>query len=149
MKINYKYGIKTISGKLDDLVHSAWNKGRVAIGRIFVMPRLVTQHFLFRDIKKNLAVLWSECSVAFKEELKQYALQRIPYYTAEQIPAYANYAHFIRFLYNYRNENPAIDLAEVTKAELELDGCPNNVTDIVLEGFLPPIPDSSAMTDSW
>ena len=149
MRINYKYGIRTISGKLDDLVHMAWNKGRVAVGRLFVYPTLVSQHLLFGDIKSNIAAIWGDCSEDFKNDLKEYTSQRIPYYTAEQIPAYANYAHFIRFLYNFREENPGVDLSTITKAELELEGCPNNVADAIIDGFLPAIPDYTDLTNSW
>ena len=149
MRINYKYGIRTMSGKLDDLVHMAWNKGRVAIARLFVYPTLVEQHLTFGSIKENIATLWADSSDNFKNDLKEYAAQRVSYYTAEQIPAYANYAHFIRFLYAYRDENPTIDLKEVTKGELELDGCPTNVADIVVGGFLPPIADTTGLTNEW
>jgi len=41
MKLTYKYGIRSMSGKLDDLVHMAYNKGRVAVARVFVYPTLV------------------------------------------------------------------------------------------------------------
>ena len=149
MRINYKYGIRTMSGKLDDLVHMAWNKGRVAVARLFVYPTLVEQHLTFGSIKENIATIWADCSVGFKNDLKEYAAQRVPYYTAEQIPAYANYAHFIRFLYAYRDANPAIDLKEVTKGELELDGCPTNAADLVTAGYLPPIADTTGLTNEW
>ncbi len=149
MRISYKYGIRTISGKLDDLVHSAWNKGRVAIGRIFVMPTLVAQHFLFRDVKQNIASIWDECSANFKEDLKTYALRRIPYYTAEQIPAYANYAHFIRFLYNFSKAEEGIDLAEMNQMDLESAGCPITVAEIISANLLPSVPDSHELSNDW
>jgi len=149
MKLNYKYGIRTMSGKLDDLIHMAWNKGRVAIARIFVYPTLVANHLLFGDIAKNIAAIWDVCSKAFKDDLKEYTRQRIQYYTAEQIPAYANYSHFVRFLYNYLAENPTVDLETITKGELELDGCPTNVADIIDEGLLPKIDDPTDLTKNW
>jgi hypothetical protein len=148
MRISYKYGIRTISGKLDDLIHSAWNKGRVAIGRIFIMPTLVAQHFLFRDIKQNLASIWNECSGEFKEDLKLYATRRIPYYTPEQIPAYANYAHFIRFLYSFAKAE-GIDLADVTQSELETAGCPTSVSEIIQADLLPKVAESDDLTNDW
>ena len=149
MKVSFKYGIRTISGKLDDLVHMACNKGRVAVARVFVYPKLVTQHLLFGDINHNIASIWEECSDDFKADMKAYALQRIPYYTAEQIPAYANYAHFVRFLYNFSDENPEVDLSEITKANLELEGCPTTVAEIIVEEYLPAISDDSEMTNGW
>jgi hypothetical protein len=149
MRISYKYGIRTISGKLDGLVHSAWNKGRVAIGRLFVMPTLGQAHFNFRDIKRNIAVIWNSCSQNFKDDLKAYTIRRIPYYTAEQIPAYANYANFIKFLYAYSRENASVDLRETTKEELELSGCPGSVNDIIMAEYLPKVNDSSDLNNDW
>lgn len=149
MKINYKYGIRTISGKLDDLVHMAWNKGRVGVVRLFVMPTLVAQHFQFRDIKHNIAEIWASCSSDFKEDFKTYAVRRVPYYTAEEIPAYASYAHFIRFLYAYAQHDEAINLAETDKVDLETAGCPGTVADIVAGGYLPVVPDAEELSSNW
>ena len=148
MKLSYKYGIRTISGKLDDLVHMAFNKGRVAIGRIFIYPTLVEQHFLFRDIKQNLAAIWNELTNEFKEDLKLYAARRVPYYSAEQIPAYANYAHFIRAIYNFAKVEE-LDLTEVDKITLEAAGCPETVSDLIAGGFLPVVPDYEELTNNW
>ncbi len=148
MRINYKYGIRTLSGKIDDLVHMACNKGRVAIGRVFVMPTLVAQHLLFGNIGRNLAVLWADCSEAFKEDLKIYTAERIPYYTAEQVPAYANYAFFVKFLWAF-SDTVEIDLAEATLESLELAGCPDNIAGAVDEELLPIIPDASELTNEW
>ncbi len=149
MKVSYKYGIKTISGKLDDLVHMAWNKGRVAIARIFVMPTLGEIHSLFGDIKKNIAAIWDECSEAFKEDLKTYATRRIPYYTAEQIPAYANYAHFVRFLYAFREDSEEVNLLDVSKDDLLTAGCPSSVQEIIDQGLLPPVSEYEDLTNEW
>jgi hypothetical protein len=149
MKVSYKYGIKTISGKLDDLVHMAWNKGRVAVARIFVMPTMTEHNILFGEIKKNIVSLWNDCSEAFKEDLKVYAVRRIPYYTAEQIPAYTNYAHFIRLLYAFADETESIDLTTVDKEALDIAGCPTSVQGIIDQGLLPPVSEYEDLTNDW
>jgi hypothetical protein len=149
MRINYKYGIRTISGKLDGLVHTAWNKGRVAIARIFVMPRIVEAHLNFRDIKRNLATIWKELSVGFKQDLQTYTNRRIPFYTAEQIPAYVHYANYIKFIYAFAKDTPSIDLKDTTKEELELAGCPTSVADIVVAEYLPKIDQADDLINTW
>ena len=149
MRVSYKYGIRTISGKLDGLVHMAWNKGRVALARLFVMPILVAQHFIFGEIKKNIASVWDECSGDFKEDLKLYAARRIPFYTAEQIPAYANYAHFIRALYNFAEENSEVNLAEDDKMSLEGAGCPSSVAELIVAGLLPAVAEYEDLNNDW
>ena len=148
MKVNFKYGIRTMSGKLDDLVHMAWNKGRVAIARIFIYPTLVAQHFLFGDIKKNLVSIWSDCSEDFKEDLKMYASRRIPYYSPEQIPAYANYAHFIRLVYNF-SKTETVDLTEIDKTGLEAAGCPSSVAEMIAADLLPAVAEFDDLNNDW
>lgn len=148
MRISYKFGIRTISGKLEGLIHMAWNKGRVAIGRIFMMPTLVASHYKFRDIKHNIAAIWKDCSSEFKDDLKVYASKRIPFYTPEQIPAYANYAHFVRLLYNFAKEE-GVDLTDASISDLETAGCPSSVAESIEAGFLPGIPDYHDLTNDW
>ena len=149
MRIRYKYGIQTVSGLLDGLVHMAWNKGRVGVGRVFVMPTLVEAHDIFADRKTNIAAIWAECSEDFKSDMAAYATARIGSYSEDEIPAYSSYAHFVRYVYAYAEANETIDLKTATKSDLEMDGAPNNIADIILEGFLPKIEDCSAMNNSW
>ena len=149
MRVNFKYGIKKRVGKLDHLVLMACNKGRITIARMFVYPVLVEQHHIFGDIQKNLAAIWANCSSDFQNDFREYTRQRITNCRAAQIPAYSNYAHFVGFLFSYQAENPGINLKTVTKAELILNGCPDNVADIVKEGFLPAIDNLSGLTNKW
>ena len=148
MRVTFKYGIRTISGKLDDLVHMAWNKGRVAIARTFIYPTLVAQHNLFREIKQNLATIWSDCSEDFKEDLKLYAARRVPYYSPEQIPAYANYAHFIRMAYSFLEVEP-VDLTEIDKTGLEAAGCPSSVAEMIAANLLPAVAEYDDLNNDW
>ncbi|MFA5499329.1 MAG: hypothetical protein WCX83_03670 [Candidatus Cloacimonas sp.] len=149
MRVRYKYGIKTMSGKLDDLVHVAMNKKRVGFGRIFVMPRITEHNMLFAATGTNLADIWATCSEQFKEDLKGYTVQRIPHYTAEQVPAYANYANFVKFLYNYAKSDGAVDLSEITKGQLETAGCPMTVSEIIAAGLLPKVANGDDYTNEW
>lgn len=151
MRTVFWYGIRALRGSLDHLVNMAYFKGRVPVARKWIMPTLTEHNTTFGEIGSNLAAIWDNCSADFKADLEEYAKQRINYYDADmgEIPAYSNYAHFVRFIYAFKAENPTIDFTEVTKGVLELEGCPNTVADIVLEGFLPPIPDTSELTKTW
>lgn len=149
MRVRYKYGIKTMSGKLDDLVHLALNKKRVGFGRIFVMPKITEHNITFGGIATNLAAIWTACSDEFKEDLKGYTVQRVPYYSAEQVPAYANYANFIKFLYNFARDDDDIDLSDATKSELETAGCPMTVSEIISAGLLPKVANSDEYINEW
>jgi hypothetical protein len=138
-----------MSGKLDELIHMALNKQRVGVGRPFTMPRITEHHTLFGATGLNIAQIWNSCSEQFKEDLKEYTVQRIPYYTAEQVPAYANYANFVKFLYNYAKSDGSVDLSEVTKSLLETSGCPMTVSEIIAAGLLPKVADGDDFTNEW
>ena len=40
MKVKFKYGIRTFSGTVDEMTYGSFKKGKVCIGRRWVMPRL-------------------------------------------------------------------------------------------------------------
>ena len=149
MRVRYKYGIKTMSGKLDELIHMAANKQRAGIGRPFQMPKITEHHEMFGAIGQNIAEIWSTCSEAFKSELKEYTTLRIPYYTGEQVPAYANYANFVKFLYNFAKGEDDVDLSDITKSELETAGCPMTVSEIVAASLLPKVTGADDYASEW
>ena len=149
MKAEYRRAIRSISGKGGGFVHTRIKKGRKVVIRSFVHQELGEHNHHFGRVKKNIAAIWSQCSAGFKNDLKSYAGQRKEFYSGDEIPAHPNYAHFISFLYRYQKENPEIDLATVSKEELENAGIPTNVAEIVEEGFLPPVPDKSDLTNCW
>ena len=81
--------------------------------------------------------------------MKEYTVQRIPYYKADEVPAYANFSHFVRFLYNYAKSDDSVDLSEVTKSQLETSGCPMTISEIIAAGLLPKVADGDDYTNEW
>ncbi len=149
MKAKYTYLRRTITGKIDNFVHLQWKDGNKAVIRRYVKPKSTENNHKLSSIMKNSAALWKLCSSGFRDDLKIYANERNDYYSAQDIPAPNNFSHFLRFLYNFADENPEIDLKTITKAELETAGIPTKVKDIVAQSFLPPIPDASELINNW
>ena len=149
MKADYTRAIKTISGKIDNFVHMRWKAGNRGIIRRYTKPEPGEHNYHFAVVIRNIVVIWKECSAGFKQDLKSYALQRVDYYSGEEIPAQSNYAHFVRLIYAYRDKHPEIDLANITKPELEAAGIPTTVKGNVEEGLLPPIPNVEGLTNDW
>ncbi len=136
MKAEYRRSMRFASGKMGKFVHIKYKKGGQVVIRRLVKPKPGEHNQLFGKVKKNIAVIWSQCSEGFKDDLKNYSIRRKEFYSAEDIPPPTNYAHFIRFLYNCQKDNPEIDLADVSKEELETAGIPTNVADTMRRGIL-------------
>ena len=149
MKADYTRLIKTISGRVGDFVHVRLKATDEACIKRYVKPKIGENNHQFGNSIKNIAAIWKQCSEPFKNDLKIYAEQRREFYSGEEIPAYSNYAHFIRFLYSYQKEFSEIDLAAASKEELETAGISTSVKEIVEQGFLPPILDATTLNNNW
>ena len=71
MKVNFKYGIKTYSGTMDEVTYGSYRKNTICIGRKYVKPRLTDQNALVGGKMKNLAIIYNDVSESYKQELKQ------------------------------------------------------------------------------
>jgi hypothetical protein len=149
MKAEYTRAIKTISGRIGSFVHLKRKTGLRAVIRQFVKPKAGDNNHNFGAVTKNSAVIWKECSTGFRSDLKRYAGYLAIEYSGEEIPALTNFAHFVRFLYRFRDLNPGIDLAVISKSELEAAGAPASVREIIEQGLLPAIPEYQDLTEKW
>ncbi len=149
MKADYTRSIKTVSSKVGNFVHLKWKEGNKAVIRRYVKPKLTGNNHQFGSAMKNMVSIWKTCSAGFKNDLKIYTVKRKEHYSSEEIPPHTNFAHFIRFLYNFRSQNPETDLATVSKEDLETAGIPDNVSNIIEQGLLPSIPDAENLTNNW
>ncbi len=149
MKADYTRAIRTIGGKVGSFVHIKLKDGNKAVIRRYVKPKTTENNHRFGSAMKNMADIWKSCSAGFKNDLSIYTVKSKERYSSEEIPPHTNFAYFIRFLYNFRNKNPEIDLTTMTKEALETAGIPVNVSDIIDQGFLPAIPEAANLTDNW
>ena len=80
MKVTFKYGIGTFQGKIDNSVFWPQKSGLASVMRKFTYPTLTSQNTKIGKIGKNLAIIWSDLLLAYRENLATYA-QR--YYTRD------------------------------------------------------------------
>ena len=73
MKVNFKYGIRTYSGSMDEMTYGSYRKNTICIGRKKVIPRITENNTLIGSKTKNLAAIYASISGNYKQELKQYA----------------------------------------------------------------------------
>lgn len=72
MKVLFKYGIGAFSGTISDGVYSMTKNQTGSYMRKWVKPRLTSNNTLFGTIAKNLASVWADVSVGYKDEMKSY-----------------------------------------------------------------------------
>jgi hypothetical protein len=149
MKAIYRYGIGTLSGKSDNLVHSQWKGGRTGTVRVFVKPKSSRNSYLFGARSQSIAECWRECSDGYKQDLKLFAERRAPYSQLPDIPVYTRYGFFVRMLYIFCERSGDVELAEIDKGILELLGHPKTVAGAVAAGYLPEVAETSDLVNEW
>jgi len=123
MKVKFKYGIRTYSGTVDEMVYGSYRGGRLCIARQWVYPRLTDNNTLLGGIGKNLAALWAEVSADYKADLKTYS-QR---HGTENVPKTQlvpnAYSLFIKMMYAWRDDDPEhVDLGTITGDDVDTIG---------------------------
>ena len=143
MKVKFKYGIRTYSGKLDDLVFCRCYNDTVCIARKYVYPRFSEQ---IVSISHNLATIWENGSSEFKAQLELYAKLN----ETENVPddqwAPNSYTLWIEVMYNWAADNN-VDLDSLTIEEFAVMGTAvRTVKNCVLNGYLKPVTGYDMMT---
>ena len=122
MKVQFKYGIGTYSGTLDELTFGSYFKNRVCIARKYVVPRLTDQNSLIGSKMKNLAVIYGNVSANYKIELKQYASLHSVLTPKGKLPA-TSYALWVKMMFQFAKADPEhIDLTSLTYTDLQTVG---------------------------
>ena len=151
-KIHYKFGIETISGTLESLVHMPNKSLFGSYGRRWVYPKLTYNNHLKGSIMKNLAMIYSECSSDYIADLKTYARRYFDQYIVSTAfdPVRSSYAHFVHMMYKWAASDPThIDLETVTIADIvALDAPVITLVSAVDAGFLKPIEMYEDLTSS-
>jgi hypothetical protein len=57
MKVKFKYGIRTYSGTIDEMTYGSYRKGKVCIGRQWVLPKPTEQNTEIGAVATNLSDL--------------------------------------------------------------------------------------------
>ncbi|MCB5258367.1 MAG: hypothetical protein WC179_00465 [Candidatus Cloacimonadaceae bacterium] len=150
MKVKFKYGIRTYSGKLDELVFSSYRKGKICIARQFVYPRITAHNNEIGSIGKNLGILWAGGSDAFKTELAMYAkLNATENVPADQWASNA-YALWVQVMHKWAADNDDVDLKTLTYEDFVVTGTAiSTVKDCVLSGYLKPVTGYDTMTAAF
>lgn len=150
MKVKFKYGIATYSGKLDEMVYGSYRDGKLCIGREFVYPRLTENNAILGGVGVNLAILWATGSEAFKADMKTYAQRN----GTENVPKTKlppnSYALWIRMIYAWAEDNPSVDLSTLNSEDFDIAGSDvSSVKNAVDNDYLPKVNDYSQLSESF
>lgn len=140
MKVKFKWGIKTFSGKGDDMVFNSCRNDSVCIGRDFTYPELTQHNHDTGAIMKNLAAVKLDAAAGYITDFGTYATRYQKVCPEGQLfPSY--WALFVQMMYAWQKSDPThIDLETVTVDDILLSAAPVKRVDLAIEaGFLPEI----------
>ncbi|MDY0325353.1 MAG: hypothetical protein RBQ87_04160 [Candidatus Cloacimonadaceae bacterium] len=150
MKTKFKYGIAAYSGTIDEITFASYKNGAVCIARKYVVPKRTDNNDELGSVGKNLAIIYKECSEAYKSDLRTYADLYAREVTGPRKIAPNSYAIFVKMFYAFAEANGgSVDLKSLSYGDL--DTLFPEVTDIassVDEGFLPYVSGSELLTES-
>ena len=151
MKVKFKYGIATYSGKLDEMVYGSYNDGKLCIGRDFVYPTLNANHELLGSVGANLSALWAEASAGYKADLKTYAHRNKMDNVPKTRLAPSAYALFIKLMYAWQADDPEhVELSSVTGTDVDSLGSKiASIKACVENGMLPAVSTFADLTEAF
>ena len=141
MKVKFKYGIQTYSGKIDEMVYGSFRNDNLCIGREFVYPTLTDNNHALGSSMKNLAGIFHHISPTYAADLKKYATRNGQENVAKDKLIPTCFSLFIKMLYAWQKSDPEhVDLTTVTIADIgSLDADVSTIKRAVEAGFLPHI----------
>ncbi|PKN73506.1 MAG: hypothetical protein CVU50_01975 [Candidatus Cloacimonetes bacterium HGW-Cloacimonetes-3] len=147
MKVRFKYGIRTYSGTLDEMTFGSYLKGKLCIGREYVIPKLTANNTLMGAVCKNLAEVYGDCSTGYKADLKTYAGLNAVNIPKGKLPP-TSFAIFMKMMYLFSElDEGHIDLSTVTLTDLQtLGGDIASVADAVENGYLKSVDGADELT---
>ena len=122
MKTKFKYGIATYSGTIDEITFGSYRDDTVCIARKYVIPRLTANNTLMGATLKNLATVWSDVSVGYKDEMKIYAAKNVVNIPKGKLPP-TSFSIWVKMLYLFSELGEGhIDLSTITYSDLQTVG---------------------------
>jgi len=147
MKVNFKYGIRTYSGSMDEMTYGSYRKNTICIGRKKVIPRITENNTLIGSKTKNLAAIYASISGNYKQELKQYAQLNIVNVPKGNMPP-NGFALWVKMMFKFEKSDPEhIDLTTLTYTDLQTVGDSIiSIASAVTNGFLAKVPGADTLT---
>jgi hypothetical protein len=139
MKVKFKYGIKTYSGTIDEMVYGSFRHDNLCIGREYVYPTLTANNHLKGTVLKNLASVYHDISVEYLADLKTYGVRNGQDNTPNDSLVPSAFSLWLKMMYAWQKSDPThVDLATLTLADIvALDAEVSTIARAVEAEFLP------------
>ncbi len=150
MKTKFKYGISAYSGTIDEITFASYKNGAICIARKYVVPKLTEHNAELGSAAKNLAMIYGECSEAYKSDLRTYAHIYGREISGSKKIGPNGYAIFVKLFYALAAANVGtVDLKSLSYGDLAtLFPGITNVAASIDEGFLPHVTGSELLTET-
>ncbi len=138
MKVKFKYGIKTYSGLIDEMVYGSYRKDELCLGREFVYPTLTENNHALGSTMQNLASVYRNISPTYLQDLKKYALRNGQDNVPKDKVIPTAFSLFLKMMYAWLESDPEhVNLSAVTLADIvALDAPVRTIKRAVDAGFL-------------
>jgi hypothetical protein len=148
MKVKFKYGIKSYSGKLDSMVYGNYRHDNLCLGRRFVYPTLNENNHSVGSIAQNLAAVYHAADENYITDLRTYCLRNGQENTPADSIVPTAFPMFVKMMYAWQASDPQhVDLGTVTLADIvTLDANVRTLARAVAAGYLPYISFSTDLT---
>jgi len=116
MRAQFKYGIGSFSGTIDDMVFRPVKSKSGSYVRKYASPKLSEQHLNFGKISKNLISLYYSCSPSYISDLKLYTIRyfnQIKHSSGFDV-SHSSFSVFTKILWALKRKYPDdIDLSDI------------------------------------
>lgn len=147
MKVTFKHSIQTFSGEIEKMVYGSYRKGKLCLGREYVYPTLNANHHDKGAITKNLAIVYSNISPTYLQDLKTYTGENAANEPEDKVLP-TSFSLFMKMMYAWlKSDIEHVNLTAVTVADIvALDADVVTIKRAIDAGFLPKVKDYATLT---
>ncbi len=150
MKVNLMKPFRSFSGKMDELVYSAFNDGYICFSREYVIPATTEQNTTMGNIAENLGTVYDSFDSGWIDDLKTYTTCYGSDVAGKTKRHPSFYALYMKMWWAVHKDDPTIDLKTVTFGDIQiLDIGIQTIKDAIDNGFLPEVSKYNDLTNSY
>ncbi len=141
MKVKFKYGIKSYSGTLDDMVFANFEDRNVVIGRMLPADREATpQNEIIASNSRIISTFYKSLSAAYKQDLTEYAKKMFNLKAYSNRVAGSGYSVFNKIIWAANDDtgNP-LDISSLSADDIVAGTYPqiDTIKAAVENGYIP------------
>ncbi len=150
MKVKYRLGVKSYSGKADGLIYANFASRNVVIGKMPSVKRQATeQNILIGNRSRMIAQIYEKVSSAYKQDLELYTYKLYSLEDYQERIAGNKYSTFCKLIWAALEdkENP-LDIDDLIINGLSSENCSKikSLQTAIINEYLPEVPGYEELT---